>query len=185
MITNMGHVDPGYSGYLHFTAINMGNEPYGLKTSYDYRCCTMILFKLSEDVEPYRKGQIIKFSTNRGEIEVSDAVDNSLPYLAKDFLSIEKRAESVAEKKFNKTAWASGIFSFMAALIVAAYPLYQTYINKPWETESNKVNNKMQVLETKLDYEKRIIELEKKLDYENRVIEIEKKVNELTKKGKS
>ena len=29
MITNMGHVDPGYSGYLHFTAINMGDISCG------------------------------------------------------------------------------------------------------------------------------------------------------------
>jgi len=35
LITNMGHVDPGYSGHLHFTAINMGKEKFGLTVKKD------------------------------------------------------------------------------------------------------------------------------------------------------
>jgi len=160
MITNMGHIDPGYSGNLHFTAINMGNEPYGLKVNYDC-VCTVILFRLHESVEqPYGEGHLKQLQTNQGTFDVSGSVYYSLPKLARDFLSVEKRAKEVAEKIFNRTAF----YSLLAAIVIAGVPIFQIFINKPWETEINKANNKIEALEKKLDYEKRIIELETKLD---------------------
>jgi deoxycytidine triphosphate deaminase len=31
LMTNPGHVDPGYSGHLHVTVINFGSKPYSLE----------------------------------------------------------------------------------------------------------------------------------------------------------
>ena len=47
---------------------------------------------------------------------------------------------------------------------MAGFSLFQTYFTKPWENEIGNVKNKIEVLDKKLGYEKRITELEKKID---------------------
>jgi deoxycytidine triphosphate deaminase len=48
LMTNPGHVDPGYSGKLQFTVINMGREDYVLR-SKDL-IVTLLIFKLGKNV---------------------------------------------------------------------------------------------------------------------------------------
>jgi dCTP deaminase len=165
MITNTGHVDPGYSGHLHFTAINMGKGPYGLKVNEIV--CTMLLFKLSEEVEPYGKEIVEKLSTKHGVVNVSSAVSHSLPELSKDFVNVEKRARDIAEKTIENKKVLQIYVPIVSAALIAAIPLYQTMINKPWESETKKwesetqkSNIRIEVLEKKIDYDKRITDLE-------------------------
>jgi deoxycytidine triphosphate deaminase len=48
LMTNPGHVDPGYSGHLSFTLINMGRKPFRLYRGE--RIASLLLFKLTEEV---------------------------------------------------------------------------------------------------------------------------------------
>jgi deoxycytidine triphosphate deaminase len=48
LVTNPGHVDPGYEGPMHFTVINMGRQPYVLRVSDPI--CTLLLFELDSPV---------------------------------------------------------------------------------------------------------------------------------------
>lgn len=45
LMTNPGHIDPGYRGRLQFTVINMGKENYELKQGDDI--VTLLIFRLS------------------------------------------------------------------------------------------------------------------------------------------
>ncbi|WP_019867906.1 dCTP deaminase [Methylovulum miyakonense] len=176
MITNMGHVDPGYSGYLHFTVINMGKGPYGIRANIDI-LCTIILFKLTENAVPYGSEYIKTLPANLGSLSISGSVYFSLPKLSKDFVNVEKRAQDAAEKIFDKTKLYQIGVPLLAALVVSAFSLFQIFFTKPWEVEVQKTNIKIEALEKKLSYEKRIAEMEINLD------RIEKTKNILNTKG--
>ena len=162
MITNMGHVDPGYSGHLHFTAINMGKEPYGIKSSTDI-LCTIILFRLTGNITPYGQEYMQRLPPNQGALSVSGSVYFSLPRLAKDFVNVEKRAQEAADNIFNNTKLVQIGVPLGAALLVGIFSLIQIFVTKPWETEMQKANIKIDVLEKRLSYENRISEIEAKL----------------------
>jgi dCTP deaminase len=163
MITNMGHVDPGYSGNLHFTVINMGKEHNDIRAISD-TVCTMILFELSEIVQPYGAEDFVQVQSHQGASGIPSSVHKSLPKLARDFLDVEKRAMEAAKRVFENTKlWQIGV-PVIGGVAVALLALFQSYINKPWENEINKANNKVVALEQKVDYEKRIISIEAKLD---------------------
>jgi len=161
LITNMGHVDPGYSGHLHFTAINMGKEPYIFRGNDII--CSMLFFKLSERVPPYGKEHFTKIKGGREKFHIPVVISNYFPKLARDFVDVEKRAQSVAKKEIDRTKfWQIGV-PIITALIIAVASLSQLWINKPWEKELVQLNSKIESVEKKLNFEGRIKELEYKL----------------------
>ncbi|NTE33337.1 dCTP deaminase [Agrobacterium tumefaciens] len=48
LMTNPGHVDPGFTGHLTFTLINMGRRPFHLRRGE--RIASLLIFRLSEEV---------------------------------------------------------------------------------------------------------------------------------------
>jgi deoxycytidine triphosphate deaminase len=50
LITNFGHVDPGFNGYLKCTVINFGQDDYVLEVGQPIAC--LLLFRLDEDAYP-------------------------------------------------------------------------------------------------------------------------------------
>jgi deoxycytidine triphosphate deaminase len=117
LITNMGHVDPGYSGHLHFTAINMGKEPYTFRMNDTI--CSMLFFKLSERVQPYGKEYFTTMKSSKEDLHVPSVISNYFPKLARDFVDVEKRAQSVAKEEIDKTKfWQIGV-PIITALIIA------------------------------------------------------------------
>jgi len=49
LMTNPGHIDPGYSGRLQFTVINMGREDYVLRSND--LIVTVLIFKLANEAD--------------------------------------------------------------------------------------------------------------------------------------
>lgn len=161
LITNMGHVDPGYSGHLHFTAINMGRQPYTFRAND--AICTMLLFKLSGKVQPYGEEYFPSIETDEGKNKIPGVIKYSFPRLAKDFVDVNKRAQAVAKSEINKAKlWTIGIpvITSVVFLIGTLVPLVLT---KPWEKQYSELNAKIEVVDKKLDFEKRIKELEIKV----------------------
>ena len=76
LITNTGHVDPGYSGNLRYAVINMGQEDFCLRRG-DVLVKIMIL-RLGTKADP-------------------DWSANSIRPLGHDFLNLEARAKQIAE----------------------------------------------------------------------------------------
>lgn len=166
LITNMGHVDPGYSGNLHFTAINMGREPYQFKASDVI--CSMVFFKLSEKVPTFGKEKYTEIHCGNSVLKVPIVISNYFPKLARDFVDVEKRAQSIAKAEIDKTKLLQVALPVVASLIIASVPLIQLWITKPWEKELDKLNSKFESMEKKQDYDGRIKELENKLSKKNK-----------------
>lgn len=89
LMTNPGHVDPGYKGHLRFTVINMGHEKFELVPGD--RIVTLLLFRLRERAQKDWLGR----GGKKGEASPSR---QSLRKLAKDFIDVENRIKTQSKK---------------------------------------------------------------------------------------
>jgi deoxycytidine triphosphate deaminase len=161
LITNMGHVDPGYSGHLHFTAINMGKEPFTFRGNDIV--CTMIFFQLRNSVPPFGSEHFTTVNNGASQIQIPTVVANYFPKLAKDFVDVTKRAQTIAKKEIDDAKlWQIGI-PLLIALLTLIAGFVQTYYNNPLEKDVSQLKSKIEILESKQNYEPRIIDLENKL----------------------
>jgi deoxycytidine triphosphate deaminase len=160
LVTNMGHVDPGYSGHLHFAAINMGKEPYTFRRNDVI--CSMIFFKLSHTVPAYGKEHFVE-APGKAEKPIPEAISKYFPKLSRDFVDVEKRAQSIAKAEVEKTKLFQIITPILAAAIIAAIPLFQLWVTKPWENQINQLSCKVEGIEKTANFEGRIKTLEDKI----------------------
>lgn len=87
LITNFGHVDPGYRGHLSFTVINFGATSFPLIKGE--KITSLTLFKLNETSDP-------NWSDSKKEKDkMSDK--GRAKVLSPDFLNIEKRINQIIE----------------------------------------------------------------------------------------
>lgn len=112
LITNTGHVDPGYKGHLRFVVINMGHEPFSLRIGDIV--AKLLIFRMSMPSKPDW------LEMHEPIPEPDTAAIKSLGY---DFLNIEKRAAMIAETKAKEVAKdimiQFGIPSFIFATVAA------------------------------------------------------------------
>jgi deoxycytidine triphosphate deaminase len=86
LMTNPGHVDPGYKGRMKFTVINMGRESYLLNAGE--MIVTLLFFRLNPPAAKSFSKRIPNFHGHVGQEELSK--------LGADFLDVERRAENKA-----------------------------------------------------------------------------------------
>ncbi len=92
LMTNPGHVDPGYRGHMHLTLINMGRKSFLIEKGDDL--VTLLVFKLDKPVTAgYEK---------RRSGPGSDPVRTVLPSLNPDFMDITNRAKEIAKEEANE-----------------------------------------------------------------------------------
>jgi len=137
LITNMGHVDPGYEGHLHFTVINMAKDEFILK--HKDIICSFLLIELNEKTPPWGKEEFFPGQVNP-QIKVPKLVRNSLPKLSKDFIDFESRSRSIANEEAVKEArkvknFISSSIPIALTIIVTIILMLQYYVGKPWEDE--------------------------------------------------
>jgi dCTP deaminase len=113
LMTNPGHVDPGYEGPMHFTVINMAREPYTLRIGDTI--CTLLFFRFTEKVEADWKARVPQANRNR-------AVD--VDRLAKDFVNVTGRARRIAKDAVAKAAFYSGIIALAVTLLSQTLPYW-------------------------------------------------------------
>jgi dCTP deaminase len=103
LMTNPGHVDPGFKGHLHVTVINMGSVPYELRV--EDHVIRLMVFELDGDVpNPYGAG--------------SDPVTEQLmKNLSFDFFDINNRIKSEIEVQERKTKLYSVVLPVLATMI--------------------------------------------------------------------
>jgi dCTP deaminase len=83
LTTNPGHVDPGYSGPLHLTVINMGKEIFTLYR--EQRIMRLMLFRLTAAEPPLQAGS-------------SPISEELLGKLSPDFLNVSDRVSTAIER---------------------------------------------------------------------------------------
>lgn len=89
LMTNPGHVDPGYSGQLQFTVINMGREDYVLR-SKDL-IVTLLIFKLATKVDA-------DYAARHPGAVATTIAQSHIDRLSPDFVDVQKRATEIARK---------------------------------------------------------------------------------------
>lgn len=165
LITNMGHVDPGYDGHLHFTAINMGKSPFTFR--HGDEICAMILFDIGEDAAPYGKETFRDIQTNGKTYSVPGAIANFFPNLAKDFVDVESRSKKIAKKQIWKTSWLHFGVPFISALLVIIGTAIPTWMTSYRNAELRELKAQMQSIKAELDYNNRIQNLEQRHEHLN------------------
>lgn len=111
LMTNPGHVDPGYTGPMRFTVINMGRADCALIAGA--AIVTLLLFDLEEGA---KAGWLQRRGGEPGSYPTQQTIDR----LAPDFVNVRNRATEIAEGKIrdSERKWI-----IWAALITAVLSL--------------------------------------------------------------
>src|SRR5579859_7198352 len=104
LMTNPGHVDPGYTGLLRFTVINMSKDPFPLNRGD--AIVKLLFFTL--DNPPQADWQ------QRNPNGYPPPTQADVNRLSKDFVDVEQRATSIA--RTQGVQWSVGITGAVALL---------------------------------------------------------------------
>jgi dCTP deaminase len=140
LMTNPGHIDPGYRGALHLTVINMSKVPFPLKV--DDRIVRVLFIGLEE--EPRSSYQ----TRHAGQPQTTPITPELLQRLSVDFVSVEKRAQKIADEAVRKAQiWATAIPVVVAVLTIGGTWLAGSLTNKG---DIQKLADRVTVIEAKL-----------------------------------
>jgi dCTP deaminase len=110
LMTNPGHVDPGYEGPLHCTVINMGHESYPLNPGD--RIMRALFFELDNEEQSVPRPDGLP-----GGPVANQITTELLARLSIDFVDVEKRAKSIVETGISRATWRA---TWLSALITIA-----------------------------------------------------------------
>jgi dCTP deaminase len=161
LMTNPGHVDPGYKGRMKFTVINMGRELFPLKRGDII--VTLLFFKLDPPATKSFSKRNPNFQGTVGHEELSK--------LGRDFLDVERRADNIAKKY----VWVGISVGVGVPIIVAALTVWASIYsaNNSADRRMNEFEKKM--IENKASMDKDISAINSKLEN----LHIEKRVEDL------
>lgn len=168
LMTNPGHVDPGYRGSLHVTVINMGKEPFSLQPKQPF---------LRAFIHTLDAPSVTQAPPN------TPLLQELINKLSPDFLNVKVRAETSAKKHVDqavlRTQWLQFFYPVIATILAAGIGAGATYISSTnrLEERTRSFEERIKLLEasTTLD---RIKALELSYPLQERLISIESKLKE-------
>lgn len=119
LMTNPGHIDPGYKGPMHLTVINMGKKEYDL-TQGDL-IVTVLFFELSYPVKS-------DYFDRNGNIAYGP-MQRDINKLSVDFLDVERRAQEVAKKTILTAEFGLKVAVALLAIAVGLGAYYTPILN--------------------------------------------------------
>jgi deoxycytidine triphosphate deaminase len=144
LMTNPGHIDPGYKGSLRFTLINMGREPFSLKAGD--AIVTVLLFELEA---PVKSGYAAR---HPGQISGVKGIQDTLNNLSADFVDVERRAERIAKSRVAKAAlWAATVPAILSGIIALITAFAVSWFSPSWKDPIQEIRKDIAVLQTKAD----------------------------------
>ncbi|TLN00205.1 hypothetical protein FDZ73_20140 [bacterium] len=163
LMTNPGHIDPGYEGPVHVTVINMGKKPFAIQPKM--RFLRAFIYKLDQAVASP------KSPTGSATTAVTQEL---LDKLSPDFLSVNTRAASAAKKEVEATVKTAHFFQYafpamMAVLgtvggaVVANYSVASRFEERIKTLEEAKAVDRLKTLELNYPTEKRLLDIEGRL----------------------
>jgi dCTP deaminase len=168
LMTNPGHVDPGYQGPLTFTVINMAKQPYHLVQGD--RIVTLLLLPLSK---PAADGWSKRRNGKGGE----GVTPRMLDVLSSDFLSVNDRAVGIARRQVFRSGLVVLVTTILVAVFAAVLTFLPTYA--AFTDRSNDDREQMaQIVSQLSQIEARMASNE---DLELRLERLEDRVQELTR----
>jgi deoxycytidine triphosphate deaminase len=179
LMTNPGHVDPGYVGRLRFTVINMAKDPFSLRAGD--RIVRLLFFRLDGNVhkawDERNEPELTATSPLQsplGMFENPDPEQSEVNRLSKDFVNVEQRAKRIA--KAQGAAWSLAITAAVT-LLVGFFQLVGSghlFGNK----EIEELKKKHEALEKRVDSDQKFLDFEKKLSDLDRELQSMKKGRE-------
>lgn len=168
LMTNPGHIDPGYEGFLTFTLINMGRKDRELKVGSPI--ATLLFFALNTEPAADWKA--------RGNVPTDSPVKQiTLDKLTRDFLNVENRARAIAEDAEKRVRRTAQIWTSIAGAIVLLVPvitlIWNTWIVRDLDLEA--LDDRVASIEQQIG--------ELKLD--DRISDVEETVNEIAESLKA
>jgi deoxycytidine triphosphate deaminase len=177
LMTNPGHVDPGYKGSLRFTLINMGSGDYELREGDSI--VTMLLFELSSPVQK-------DYASRRAGQSKHGGIQDTLNHLAADFVNVEKRAAKIATMEVGKAAlWAAVMPAFVSGIIALITALAVSWFSPSWKEPIQDMKKDLALLQGKADandLRSDIRSLQSKADpneLKNKIFEMQQQMAEL------
>ncbi|MEH1869094.1 MAG: hypothetical protein V7K69_29435 [Nostoc sp.] len=144
LMTNPGHIDPGYSGRLRFTIINMGSQDYVLEKHKPI--VTLLIFELSDTVQ--------KDWFQRHGSSAQPPTQEAIDRLSADFLDINRRATEITNNMLTKAP----LYSAFATLVVGAIVSFFSYFFTPgWREPLSDLRKDMELMKANkslVDFEK-------------------------------
>jgi dCTP deaminase len=169
LVTNPGHVDPGYHGRMRFAVINMGSDKFPL--CQDDKIITLLFFKLAASADA-------GFGDRHfpgGYIPQPPVTEQNLKCLSADFLQVEERARTVAKDVAEeKMKWPTIIGSVAGALAIIVATLITFGKDLILQQPLEELKSRIVVLEKSADIEtleKRLNELESKVNSQKSIPE--------------
>ncbi len=153
LMTNPGHVDPGYEGVMRFTVINMAKDPYPLERGKEI--VTLLLFSMEHPAHSDWHQR------NPGGSSLPSQA--SISRLSRDFVDVEKRAKNQGLKV---SAWFAAGLTLVAAFLslISSGHLFHN-------ADIEDLKKKEEIVEYEL---KNRVDVERKLqDFDNRLKDLE------------
>jgi dCTP deaminase len=177
LMTNPGHIDPGYKGTLSFTVINMGREEFLIYPGL--RIVTILVFELPENATndyASRRQQATKVAGQAKtpvEISSQEAKQDRIDLLSSDFLDVSRRAGKIAR---DVLGWSALAATLVAAVSTSAVNYVENRVAKIDEMETRLV--KLECANTRLekDLQSTEGELNKQIDLDHRLTVIEQRL---------
>jgi dCTP deaminase len=166
LMTNPGHVDPGFKGKLHVTVINMGREPFSLKMGD--RLLRALIFDLGGPV-----------ATPSGNAAVVS--DELMETLSPDFLSVRARVAEAAKREIDSATRRSELlkYSIPAFFAILGSVITGWYTNLSIQKDFDHRITTVEKLEEKTRANDRLLTLEEEYPTVQRLSAIELKLKEL------
>jgi dCTP deaminase len=111
LMTNPGHVDPGYTGPMHLTVINMGRDSFDLNIGAPI--VTVLFFQLDDAVTA-------GYSTRNPDPIHEPDVNK----LSRDFVNVEDRAERIARNAILRAGMWGAIAAAVLTVATQILPYY-------------------------------------------------------------
>lgn len=139
LMTNPGHIDPGFKGKLRLTIINMGSK------SFELRKCDIILTVLIFQLNPPAHKDYL----NRPDpTPHSHNIQPTLDRLSPDFLDINSRAKKIADDAvFKAQLWSGGIATVVTALVGIITIFLANSLEPKWKEPLDKIDQRVTGLE--------------------------------------
>jgi deoxycytidine triphosphate deaminase len=161
LMTNPGHIDPGYEGHLHLTAINMGREPFEVRKGD-----VIVTVVVVELAAPPKADFVARY----GSSSPSHITQIQLDRLSPDFANVQERAKDVADKavqtadlSIKKAQQRAALVGTIVTALLAVFTLYWNSQSKVDLLNQNEANLEKRIDE-KLATNKRIADLERQVE---------------------
>ena len=156
LMTNPGHVDPGYEGVMRFTVINMAKEAYHLSSGD--RIVRLLLFRMDSDAHTDWK--------QRNPAGSGLPTQADINRLSKDFVDVESRAKRIAKAQGVKVGLILTSAFALLGVVLQAHLIYRQDIEdlkKRQDMAEYDLKNRVDVERKLQDFDNRLNQLQQLL----------------------